>query len=102
MPRKLDDNHFPNLPADIRERLAARGIDPEDSARSWLQAIRDGRFPLSAFEDRPAGKWIGRVQPNRDGRSPGAHLVPSPIPLALVLPADETANLRRSGNRRAA
>lgn len=76
------------LPADVRARLEARGIDPDHPERAWVEAIRDGSFPISAMADRLAGRWIGRVQPNRDGRSPGAWRVPSPIPLAVVLPSD--------------
>jgi hypothetical protein len=79
--------HFPNLPADIHERLAARGIDPDRAAESWLQAIRDGRFPVSAFAARPAGYKRLRPQANRESSSPGASYIPFPIPLALVLPA---------------
>jgi hypothetical protein len=76
--------HYPSLLSpDIQERLAALGIDPEASTEAWLQAIRDGSFPLSS---------LGRPDPGRMGRdtqsplSPGARLVPIPIPLALVLP----------------
>jgi hypothetical protein len=76
--------HYPSLLSpDIRERLAALGIDAEDSTASWLEAIRDGRFPLSALSLRTVrreSRVVGSSQ------SPGARMVPIPIPLAVVLP----------------
>lgn len=99
-PKRAPRQHFPNLPADIHERLAARGIDPERAYVAWLRAILDGSFPVDAFAERPAGHSVFRD--NREGRSPGAKYVPVPIPLALVLPAEITDKLGPRGNRRAA
>ena len=79
--------HFPALPSDVHERLRLRGIDPERSCEAWLEAIRDGRYPLTELTRRRAGvsSYPGRYA--GQDRSPGAKLVPVPIPLAIVLPA---------------
>jgi hypothetical protein len=76
--------HYPSLLSpDIRERLAALGIDAEDSTSAWLEAIRDGRFPLAGLRRAPLERRSRLVGTSG---SPGARMVPIPIPLAVVLP----------------
>jgi hypothetical protein len=68
--------HFASLNEEIRARLEARGIDPERSVDAWLEAIREGAFPLTP-EGLPR-----RPRPYRSTRSRSL----TPIPLAVVKP----------------
>ena len=70
--------HFRSIKQPVRDRLAARGIDPERSAESWLRVIRDGRFPLT-----PEGLPAGPRDRLRAGTSFGMAI--APIPLAVVI-----------------
>jgi hypothetical protein len=62
--------HFPALSPAIGARLEARGIDAERSCEEWLEAIRDGSWPLEELTRRQAGK----------------RRAPQAIPLAVVVP----------------
>lgn len=75
-----DVTHFAKLPADVTERLAARGIDPERSVETWLQAIRDGDFPITAA-GLPLAPRPVTYQPRRQRR----HAL-TLIPMAVVRP----------------
>jgi len=44
--------HFPALSPEIGARLEARGIDAERSCEEWLEAIRDGSWPLEELTRR--------------------------------------------------
>ena len=76
------------LDADIRARLAARGIDPERSVDAWLTAIRDGSYPLSrlAPKQSPRSAQSRALNARHAPHLPGGQYVPVPMPLAVVIP----------------
>ena len=67
---------------DVTARLEARGIDWERSAEAWVEAIRDGSFPvgLDGLPLRPRYRGLAATRETARLR------VLSPIPLAVVLP----------------
>lgn len=74
--------HYTSMDAAVRQRLLARGIDPEASTTAFLAAIRAGA-PLEGF-----GRSRGRSLWN-DLRSKGLPLALPGLPMAMVLTDEE-------------
>lgn len=78
--------HYPSLEQSVRDRLEARGIDPERSTTAFLLAIRDGSFPIRD----------GLPSPPRVAAAGAETRFEHGIPLAVVLTEVELERRRQA------
>ncbi len=75
--------HYPLLESSVRDRLAARGIDPEASTTALLLSIREDGVPTKML--RSLSRKTGVTQEHWQAG----------IPAAVTLTAEESARRRR-------